>query len=73
MDRISIHLIYRDMLLPGCFCFAWNQLLHFFAAAINRNAFIPDHGHNISAVPANQKFLFHLSSLLPKVCPNENK
>ena len=70
MNDISLNFVYRDMLLAGCFRRAGNQFLHFFATAVDGHAFIPDYSHDISAMLTSQKFLFYLSSLLQKVCPD---
>jgi hypothetical protein len=59
MDDIPLYLVYRDMLLSGCFCDTGNQFLHFLTAAKKRNAFIPYHGCDISAMFTNEKFLLH--------------
>jgi hypothetical protein len=50
MDSIPLNLVHRGMFLPGGFRCAGNQFLHFLAAAIDRHAFIPDHGYNIAAM-----------------------
>jgi hypothetical protein len=63
MNGIPLHLIDGDVFLPGGFRCSGGQLLHFFAAAVDGNALIPNHGHDIAAMPANQKFLFHIRSL----------
>ena len=60
MNGIPFHLIYRNMLFPGCLCCTRKQFLHFFAAAVNWNTFVSDHSRNISTVFAYHKFLFHI-------------
>ena len=66
VDGIPVHLINRDMLLSRGFRHAGNQLPHFFTAAVERNAFIPDHGYNIAAMLTDHQFLFHFNPSLRK-------
>jgi len=61
MNGIAVHLINRDMLLSGGFRSAGYDLVHFFTAAHNRNARIPDHGDDIAAMFADIEFLLHVN------------
>jgi hypothetical protein len=63
MDGMTVYLINRDMLLSGSFCRARLDLMHLFAAAVDRNAIVPDHGRNIAAMLTDIKFLLQLISL----------
>jgi hypothetical protein len=69
MNGITLHLINRDMLFCGCFDGARCDLVHFLTTAHNRNAFIPDQGHDIAAMLADIKFLLHNLPPSMKVCP----
>ena len=51
----------RDMLLSGGFRSAGYDLVHFFTAAHDRNARIPDHGDDIAAMFADIEFLLHVN------------
>lgn len=62
MDSIAIHMVNREMLFSGCFPCARCNSLHFLAAAIYRNAFVPYQGDNIAAMLANTEFLFRKKS-----------
>ena len=58
MGGVPFHVVNRDMLLFGCFCYSRRYFLHFFTAAIDRNTFVSDQRDDVAAIPANIEFLF---------------
>ena len=61
MNGIAINLINRYMLLSGGFRSAGYDLVHFFTAAHNRNARVPNHSDDIAAMFADIEFLLHVN------------
>ena len=73
-DIMTLNLIDRNMFFLSGVCSARDDFLHFFSAAVYRNAGIPHHGNYVAAMLTDEKSLFHEhTSFIVSVCPFQHK